>query len=145
MNTLPQILLGFDFGMKRIGVAVGQMVTKSARPLTVVKAAQGVPTWDIIAKLIQTWQPDALVVGIPLNMDGTDQPLTQSAKAFADALHERFALPVYGMDERLTSVEARARLFSEGGYKALQNTPIDSLAAQLILQNWLAQSGNHET
>jgi len=141
----PEILLGFDFGMKRIGVAVGQTVTKTARPLCVVKASQGTPEWDALTKLIHTWQPDALVVGIPLNMDGTEQPLTYAAKHFADLLHQRFDLPVYGIDERLTSVEAKARLFSEGGYKALKNTSIDSIAAQLILQNWLAQLRNNET
>lgn len=137
MKNAPQILLGFDFGTKRIGVAVGQTVTKTARPLGMVKAVQGNPQWDVVTKLIATWKPDALVVGIPLNMDGTQQPLTVAAQQFADALHERFQLPVYGMDERLTSIEAKDRLFSEGGYKALQNTQIDSVAAQLILQNWL--------
>lgn len=136
-NKLPATLLGFDFGMKRIGVAIGQTVTKTARPLGMIKANQGIPAWDSISKLIKTWQPDAFVVGIPLNMDGTEQPLTLAAKQFADRLHERFQLPVFGMDERLTSIEAKARLFESGGYKALQNTSIDSIAAQLILQNWL--------
>lgn len=70
-KSAHEILLGFDFGMKRIGVAVGQTVTKTARPLTVIQAAQGIPQWDALSKLIKTWQPDALVVGIPLNMDGT--------------------------------------------------------------------------
>jgi putative Holliday junction resolvase len=142
---LPETLLGFDFGMKRIGVAVGQTVTKTATPLTVLKAHRGIPEWSMVSQLIKKWQPDALVVGIPLNMDGTEQPLTTSAKAFADSLHAQFKLPVHGMDERLTSVEAKARLFSEGGYKALRNTPIDSIAAQLILQNWLAQITHNGT
>jgi putative Holliday junction resolvase len=77
-------------------------------------------------------------------MDGTEQPLTQAAQKFADLLRDRFQLPVYGMDERLTSVEAKARVFTEGGYKALKNTEIDSVAAQLILQNWLAQMDESE-
>ena len=133
------ILLGFDFGMKRIGVAVGQTVTRTARPLETLKANRGVPQWDILAKLIKTWQPDALVVGIPLNMDGTEQPLTQVAKQFADTLRERFQLPVHGIDERLSTKDARERLFKEGGFKALQDGQVDSVAAQLILQNWLSQ------
>ncbi|MES2218938.1 MAG: Holliday junction resolvase RuvX [Pseudomonadota bacterium] len=133
------ILLGFDFGMKRIGVAVGQTVTQSATPLGVVQAKQGMPDWAALSKFVKTWHPQALVVGIPLNMDGTEQPLTAAAKLFAERLQERYQLPVYGMDERLTSVEAKARLFSEGGYKALQKTSVDSIAAQLILQNWLVE------
>ena len=138
MKTPPEILLGFDFGMKRIGVAVGQTVTRSARPLGVIKAERGKPDWVALTKFIQQWNPDALIVGVPLNMDGTEQPLTQAAKKFADKLEERFKVPVYGMDERLTSVEAKDRVFSEGGYKALKNSQVDSLAAQLILQNWLS-------
>jgi putative Holliday junction resolvase len=140
MNKLPEVLLGFDFGMKRIGYAVGQTVTQTARPLGVLKAELGTPQWEAVAALVKTWHPDAFVVGIPLNMDGTEQLLTQKARHFADTLQQRFKLPVYGMDERLTSVEAKARLFESGGYKLLQTTSVDSVAAQLILQNWLEQA-----
>lgn len=138
-NNAQKILLGFDFGMKRIGVAVGQTITQSARPLVTLQAHQGVPQWEILNKLIKTWQPDALVVGIPLNMDGTDQPLTQAAQEFSDALKQRYQLPVYGVDERLSTKDARERLFNQGGYKALQGGQVDSVAAQLILQNWLME------
>lgn len=138
----PEVLLGFDFGTKKIGVAVGQTITRTARPLDIIKATNGVPQWETMDKLIKTWQPDALVVGIPLNMDGTEQPITQAAKYFEDSLRERYQLPVFGIDERLTTREARNFLFDEGGYKALQGGQIDSVAAQLILQNWLnLQSG----
>ncbi len=136
-KTTHDILLGFDFGLKRIGVAVGQTVTATARPLVTLKAIQGKPQWDALDKLVKTWQPDALVVGIPLNMDGTDQPITLSAQRFTEQLRTRFQLPVYEMDDRLSTKDARERLFAEGGYKALQNGQIDSVAAQLILQNWL--------
>lgn len=136
-DTRSNILLGFDFGMKRIGVAVGQTVTKSARALSTIQSSHGIPDWKVIQKFIDTWQPDALIVGIPLNMDGTEQPLTDKAKEFADSLHTLFHLPVHGMDERLSTKDARARIFSEGGYKALQKGPVDSVAAQIILQNWL--------
>ncbi len=138
-NNTQQILLAFDFGMKRIGVAVGQTVTQSARPLKTLKANQGRPQWEIVTKLIKTWQPDALVVGIPLNMDGTQQPLTTAALAFSDELKLRYDLPVYGVDERLSTKDARERLFNQGGYKALQEGEVDSVAAQLILQNWLIE------
>lgn len=138
MNTSSlNVLLGFDFGMKRIGVAVGQTVTQSARPLATLQAKQGVPNLNELDKLVKTWQPDAFVVGIPLNMDGTEQSITQAAKQFADFLQTRFNKPVYPMDERLTTKAAREIIFNEGGYKALQRGQIDSIAAQLVLQNWL--------
>ena len=136
---MTHILLGFDFGMKRIGVAVGQTVTKTARPLETLKAKQGVPHWEKILKLIKTWQPDALIVGIPLNMDGTPQPLTEAGEQFGNELKKHFELPLYGIDERLSTKDARERLFKEGGFKALQDGQVDSVAAQLILQNWLSQ------
>lgn len=135
-----QTLLGFDFGMKRIGVAVGQTVTKTARPLTTLKATDGTPDWHALGKLIDIWQPDALVVGIPLNMDGTEQPISESARLFATELQKRFKLPIHGMDERLSTKDAKERLFAEGGFKALQNGQVDSVAAQLILQNWLTNN-----
>lgn len=92
MNKIPRILIGFDFGMKRIGVAVGQTVTKTARPLDTIQAKEGVPNWHALSKLIKKWLPDALVVGIPLNMDGTDQPISLHAREFAKSLHERFQI-----------------------------------------------------
>lgn len=141
-KILPSILLGFDFGTKRIGVAVGQTVTRTARPLETIKATNGEPQWDAVAKIIKNWRPDALVVGIPLNMDGTEQPVTQYARHFAEALQERFKIPVYGVDERLTTKDAREKIFSKGGYKALQNGQVDSVAAQLILETWFMQTEN---
>jgi putative Holliday junction resolvase len=138
MNKLAHhVLLGFDFGMKRIGVAVGQTVTETARPLITLNAQHGEPAWPTLTKLIKTWQPDALVVGVPFNMDGTEQKLTEAARHFASQLTTTFNLPVYEVDERLSSKDARERLFAEGGYKALQDGQVDQVAAQLILQNWL--------
>lgn len=135
-----QILIAFDFGMKRTGVAIGQTITQQARPLDTLTALQGQPNWQAIQKLIQKWLPDALVVGIPLNMDGTDQFITQHARQFAEQLRERFSLPVYEMDERLTTKAAREQLFKEGGYQALQSGQVDRVAAQLILENWFAEN-----
>ena len=139
-KNIPKILIGFDFGMKRIGVAIGQTITQTARPLDTIQAKDGIPNWNAIDKLIKKWLPDALVVGIPLNMDGTDQPISHIARQFANALRERFHLPVYEIDERLTTKDAREKLFAEGGYKALQDGQVDRLAAQLILQNWFAEN-----
>ena len=91
--------------------------------------------------MIKPWRPDALIVGIPLNMDGTEQPITlKNARHFAESLHEQFQLPVHGVDERLTTKDAREQIFRKGGYKALQNEQIDSVAAQLILETWLTES-----
>jgi len=139
-NSSSEILLGFDFGTKRIGIAVGQTITKTARPLTTITAKDGQPDWQALTKIIKTWRPDSLVVGIPLNMDGTEQWLTEKAKQFADALREHFSIPVYGIDERLTTKEAREQIFTKGGYKALQNRQIDAVAAQLILETWFMQA-----
>lgn len=136
-NKDSTIVLAFDFGTKRIGVAIGQRVTKLARPLITLSAKNGAPQWDKVTQLIKHWQPQEFVVGIPLNMDGTEQPLTHAARGFAKMLQERYKLPVHEVDERLTSVDARERLFSKGGYKALQEGQVDSVAAQLILQVWL--------
>lgn len=141
-HSSSDILLAFDFGMKRIGVAVGQMVTRTARPLSTIHAKEGTPHWDDLNKLIKTWRPNGIVVGIPLNMDGTEQSITHAARQFADQLHEQYAIPVYGIDERLTTKEAREQMFSKGGYKALQNGQVDSVAAQLILETWFMQTEN---
>lgn len=139
-ESAHKVLLGFDFGLKRIGVAVGQTVTETARPLVTLQAKQGEPQWDTLKKIVNTWQPDGFVIGIPLNMDGTEQPLSQLARQFGEQLHKQFKLPVYEMDERLSTKDARERLFAEGGYKALQKGKVDSVAAQLILQNWLTSN-----
>lgn len=140
MNNPPKILIGFDFGMKRIGVAIGQTVTQSARPLDTIQAKEGEPNWQAIDNLTKKWMPDAMVVGIPLNMDGTDQRMSQHARQFAQALRNRYLLPVHEMDERLTTKDAREQLFNQGGYKALQGGQVDRVAAQLILQNWFAEN-----
>jgi putative Holliday junction resolvase len=142
-NNQPRILIAFDFGMKRIGVAIGQTITQTARPLDTIQAKDGVPNWNAIQHLIKKWLPDALIVGIPLNMDGTNQKISQHAREFAQRLRERFKLPVYETDERLTTKDAREQLFNTGGYKALQDGQVDRVAAQLILQNWFAEHLNN--
>ncbi len=129
-------LLSFDFGTKSIGVAVGQQLTGTARPLTAIKAQDGIPDWNIIEKLLKEWQPDLVIVGLPLNMDGTEQPLTARARKFANRLHGRFGVQVELHDERLSTVEARADLFARGGFRALNKGSVDSLSAVIILESW---------
>ena len=129
--------LAFDYGTKSIGVAIGQSVTGTAAPLSALKARDGVPNWDNIATLIEQWQPNKMLVGLPLNMDGSEQEITQRAKKFANRLHGRFGLNVVIHDERLSTVDAKARLFELGGFKKLSKDKVDSVSACLIYESWL--------
>ncbi len=141
-NPINGMVMGFDFGMKRIGIALGQTVTLTANPLQTIAAKEGAPNWEELSKILKKWQPNALVVGIPLNMDGSEQKISASARQFATELQKRFSLPVFETDERLTTKDAKERLFAEGGFKALQDGQVDAVAAQLILQNWLQEQNN---
>jgi len=127
-----QTLLAFDFGMKKIGTAVGQSLIQTGTPLTELPAKDGIPSWDAIKKLIEEWRADALVVGIPYNMDGSEQEITWAAKKFGNRLQDRFQLPVYFVDERLTTVEAKSELRHP-------SKPVDSYAAKLILETWFRE------
>ena len=137
---MSQTLLGFDYGTKRIGVAVGQDISHSVTPLTTLTSQNDKPDWDAIGKLIAEWQPDRLVVGLPLHLDGSPQPLTEKAQRFGNQLKGRYNLPVDMVDERLTSHEAEAELAKRGG--KMVKADIDALAAALILQSWLDQISN---
>lgn len=131
------IYLGFDFGYKRIGVAVGQQLTCSASPLATLDAKLGVPNWDVVQKVVDQWQPCAMIVGLPTCIDGTEQYTTAASKGFAKQLRKRFARPVHLVDERLSTMEARAYLFAEGGYRKIKQSEVDSIAACVILEQWL--------
>lgn len=133
-------IIGFDYGTKYIGLAVGQTLTKTAKPLLSITSIDGAPDWKRIKTVIHEWRPQALVVGIPLNMDGTTQPITFLAQDFANQLRNEFNLPVYEIDERLTTVEARAQIYSQRGYKGLTKSAIDSFAAKIIVEDWLNQN-----
>jgi RNAse H-fold protein YqgF len=130
-------LMGFDFGTRSIGIATGQEITGTASPLTSLKANEGIPDWSQLEKLLKEWQPDLLVVGLPLNMDGTEQEMTVRARKFGQRLHGRFGFQVEFKDERLTTTDAKARLFEHGGYKALGKSRVDAVSAQLILESWM--------
>lgn len=135
-------IIAFDFGLARIGVAVGQSITQTANPLETLKAKDGVPNWDFVESLIKQWQPSKVVVGEPFNMDGTDQEITKRARKFANQIHGRFGVQVELLDERLTSAAAREELFEFGGYQKLKKSQIDSIAAALILESWFATNSN---
>ena len=129
-------VMGFDFGTKSIGIAVGQEITGTANSVGAVKARDGIPNWDDIATHINDWKPDLLVVGLPLNMDGTNQQVTFQAKKFANRLHNNFKLQVETQDERLTTTDAKARLFEQGGYRNLGKSNVDGMSAVIILESF---------
>lgn len=129
----PGTLLCFDYGEKRIGVAVGQQVTGTASALEIIAVRHGRPDWERIEMLMCDWRPQALVVGNPLNMDGTRQPVTDAADRFARKLAGRYRLPVHRADERLTTVAARRQVRGRAR--------VDAEAASVILESWLADQG----
>ena len=149
--------LAFDYGTQRIGVAYGQTLTGTAQAVGVLRARDGVPDWQDVAALIERWQPDAFVIGLPFNLDGSESPLLLRAIKFGHRLNGRFHKPSYGFDERLSSIEAaervlemsqqqdssrlsskRSRQKGDGGFTA-KDAAIDDVAAQIILENWLGE------
>ncbi|MGD2019668.1 MAG: Holliday junction resolvase RuvX [Thiohalocapsa sp.] len=146
-------LLGFDFGTRKVGVAVGQTVTRTASPLTTLRHRGSKPDWAAIEALIREWRPDAAVLGLPFNMDDTEEEtLAVPVRRFARQLTGRFALPVHLVDERLTTIAAERALSSEGRFpgsdagrgKRRQHgsrdaDALDAYAAKLILETWLTE------
>jgi putative Holliday junction resolvase len=126
-------LLGFDYGSRKIGVAVGQTVTGTATALETLHLVNHKPDWERIANLIEEWRPQALVVGLPLDVDDSETDATQPALRFSRQLEGRFHIKVYMADERFSSFEARDRL----GHKAKRLEDYDAVAAKLILETWL--------
>ncbi|SEO92916.1 Holliday junction resolvase RuvX [Aquisalimonas asiatica] len=135
-------LLGFDYGRRRIGVAVGETITGAARPLVTLDCpTEGRPDWERIEALIREWQPTAVVVGRPEHADGTGNAVTQGAERFARQLQGRFGLTVHLVDERLSSRAAEERLAETGKRRRHGRGPdpaVDSMAACIILETWLA-------
>ncbi len=133
-------LLGFDFGPRKIGIAVGQTITRSASPLTTLRSRDEKPDWERIAALIDAWKPAALVVGLPFQMDDTEVEWSPRVHRFARQLQGRFGLSVHLVDERLTSIEARRQLSERPGRsKPPTLEAVDAVAAALILETWLCE------
>lgn len=139
---MVKTLLAFDYGTKNIGVASGQTITRSATSLTPLKANDGVPDWAQVAKILNEWRPDLVLVGLPLNMDNTEGDLCARARKFSNRLHGRFGVKVEMVDERLTSFEAKGEVMSRRGSRDYKNNPVDSIAARLILEGWLQDLAN---
>jgi putative Holliday junction resolvase len=133
----PATVLAFDFGTRRVGVALGNTLTRSARPLATIDEERSEPRFAAIAALIAEWQPDLLVVGIPVHADGTPHAMTAQAQRFARQLHGRFGVEVALADERYTTQAAQAELDATGGAGRRGRVERDQIAAQLILQGWL--------
>ena len=136
-------VLGFDYGARRLGVAVGQTITASARPLATLPVQTGEPLWPRIDELVKSWNPYALVVGLPHHPDEREHELAAPVRAFAAELQRRYALPVHLIDERLSSHEAQQRAAQRGRRAAPHSRAakeeVDRIAAQVILESWLAQ------
>jgi putative holliday junction resolvase len=144
--TAARTVLAFDFGLKRIGIACGDTLTRSAAPRTAAAAGPAGPDWDAIARAVRTLTPAVLVVGAPYNADGSESALTKAARAFAAELERRFALPVHLVDERFSSLEASAQLrerrASGARRRRLGKSDVDSTAAAVILGRWFAGEGH---
>ncbi|MDD2814500.1 MAG: Holliday junction resolvase RuvX [Thiotrichaceae bacterium] len=128
-------VLGFDYGRKRIGVAVGQNLTATAKALATLHCVQNKPDWDRIQRYIQEWQPQALIVGVPKHADGTSSESTEAALRFSRQLHGRYGLPVHTVDETLSSVEAASQLKQ----RKLAAHLLDAVSAEIILITWLSE------
>ena len=136
---VARTLLGFDYGRRRIGVAVGQEITHTAQGLTTINSIDGEPDWAAIDKLVKQWQPQLLIVGMPHNMDDRPHELQPVVQSFGDKLKHRYHLPVKWIDEKLSSREAEQRIAQSARPKQRKHdkAEIDKLAAELILQSWL--------
>lgn len=134
------LVLGFDYGLKHIGVAIGQAITRTANLLEAIPAKNGIPDWQKINTLIELWHPEVIIVGLPLNMDGSRQTITDKAENFAKMLQEKYTLPIHMVDERLSTKAARQQLFELGGFRALKKELVDSFSAKLIVESWLSNS-----
>ncbi|QCI26152.1 Holliday junction resolvase RuvX [Buchnera aphidicola] len=134
------LILSFDFGTKNIGAAIGQNITYTAHALNSIKVIKGIPDWKKISYLIKYWMPKLIIVGYPLHMDGSKQKMTQKTIIFSKLLKKKYHIDVQLHDERLTTIEAKSILYTNGGYKKLKKKNIDSLSAALILESWFQKT-----
>lgn len=131
--------LAFDYGLKNIGVAVGQSLTGTAQELGPLRAKDGIPQWHEIKALLEEWQPNQVLVGLPLNMDGTESELSAKARKFANRVHGRFGCAVEMADERLSTRSAKEEAYERKHSGNFGDNPIDSIAARIILESWLRE------
>lgn len=136
----PKVVLAFDFGRRRIGVACGDTVSRTASALAAVPCGPNGPRWELIGSMLKEWQPDMAVVGLPYNVDGSDSEQSLAARGFAAELARRFGVEVALVDERYSSLEAEARLKSarKSGLRRrrVAKSDVDAAAASVILERW---------
>ena len=133
-----RLILAVDFGTRRIGVAVGNELLHSARELTPLPARDVIPDWNVVTRLIEEWQPDLFVVGLPLNMDGTESLMSTRARKFGNRLHGRYGKPCEMVDERGSTQEAKRIAHTAGHRGNYREESVDGIAAVLILEGWFA-------
>ncbi|CAM3880987.1 Holliday junction resolvase RuvX [Vreelandella rituensis] len=133
-----RLVLAFDYGTRRIGVAVGNEMLHSARELSALPARDGIPDWNVVTRLIDEWQPDVFVVGLPINMDGSESAMSTRARKFGNRLHGRYGKPCEMIDERGSTREAKSIARESGHRGNYREQSVDGIAAVLILEGWFA-------
>ncbi len=139
---MTRTALGFDYGARRIGVAVGEELLGTARALEVVANGSEGPHWERIDALVAAWRPNVLVVGLPLTMSGDEQPNSRGARDFGERLGARYGIETVAHDERLTSIEADARFAQarRSGQRRQKDAALkDAIAAQILLESWFSE------
>ena len=132
-------IIGFDFGQKRIGVAIGNNISKSAQALITIESTSSNQKFEVIQKIMDEWQPVSIVVGVPFNVDGSEHKVTNLCKKFAKQLEQKYALPIHLIDERYTSIEASYEIQDKKIDLKKRKLLIDQIAAKIILQSYLDQ------
>ena len=139
MNLESRVIVAFDFGLKHIGVAIGQEITNTAQTFFSLHAKEGEPDWNKLDILIKEWKPKLFVVGNPLNMDGSDSEIKKKSDKFSNLINKRYNIPVELMDERLTTREAKERLKSEKHNLITGSADSHQISAQIILESWFVE------
>lgn len=136
LSQTPVCLMAFDFGSQKMGIAVGNSLTASAQPLPLFAMNDGIPDWSKLLKLVGEWQPDLCVVGLPLNMDDSESELSRRARKFARRLKHQINKPVWMLDERLSTREARQSVAQIGQRRGGKLPSADAMAAVLLAECW---------
>ncbi len=136
---MSNMLLAFDFGTKSIGVSAGQSSLGTGNELPPLKAKEGIPDWSLVQAVLEEWQPDTVLVGLPLNMDGSEQEMTRRARKFANRLNSMFGVKVELVDERLSTRAAKEIAAERGQQGQYDKNPVDSIAARLLLEAYISQ------
>ena len=140
MNLDTKVIVAFDFGLKHIGVAIGQEITNTSQTFFSLEAKNGEPNWNQLDLLVKEWNPKLLIVGNPLNMDGSDSEIKKKSDKFSNLINKRYNIPVELMDERLTTREAKDRLKTEEDNSISSGRDTHQVAAQIILESWFSEN-----